>query len=270
MDKFYVRLPDRGLIRIEGEDRHAFLQNLLTNDIGLLKTAPSLYACLLTPQGKFLHDMIVREGNGVLFLDCEGGARAQDLYSRLNRYRLRAKVRISVEDTHPVCALFGDGNPAAPPDPRHRDMGRRSFEKPEGLREEPFAAWDTRRIALCIPDGSRDMEPEKTTLAECGIDRLHGVSYKKGCYVGQELTARMHHRGLAKKHLYIVEAAPGRTLPAPGADIADTHGAPVGIMRSSCGDRGLALLRDESLDSLPAQELTAAPLPGQSIPQKNA
>lgn len=239
MKTCFVKLQNRGLIHIEGEDRHAFLQGLITNNMDRLSPQNPLYACLLTPQGKFLHDFFVIEGDGFILLDCEGGARALDLYKRLNMYRLHSKVQISVEDENDVYAIFGadDTNLA---DPRHPGMGARSFERPESMEERPFEEWDRHRIALTIPDGSRDMVPAQSTLLECHIDTLNGIDFKKGCYVGQELTARMHHRGLAKKHLYTIE---GDNLPESGEDIM-LEGKLIGQMRSKCGNIGLALLKD--------------------------
>ncbi len=246
-DQFFVKLNGRGLIHLEGEDRYDFLQSLISNDIGLLQSQPAFYACLLTPQGKFLHDFFVIEGDGFLLLDCEGGERALDLYKRLMLYRLRAKVQISVEEHNEVYAVFGSNAPStAWPDPRSTALGQRSFQKPEALEEKDFAAWDERRIHLGIPDGSRDMIVDKSTLLESNVDKFNGISYKKGCYVGQELTARMHYRGLAKKHLYPVEAS---ALPAPGEDIT-VDGKLAGEMRSSCRNVGLALLKDDLLPLL--------------------
>ncbi len=227
-DKYYTSLSGRGLIHLEGPDRHDFLQGLITNDMNALKPGEALYACLLTPQGKFLHDFFVSEGDGFTLLECEGGERAQDLYERLNKYRLRADVQISVEENVPVYVIFGEQNAPGYFDPRHPDMGFRSFEKPD-LPEKPFEQWDRRRIELGIPDGSRDMVVEKSTLDEAHIEKWNGVSYEKGCYVGQELTARMHHRGLGKKHLQTVQL---NALP----DKAE--------LRSTCGDIGLALVRE--------------------------
>ncbi len=249
MDKFFVKLPHRGLIHIEGDDRTGFLQNLVSNDMGLLAKQKSLYACLLTPQGKFLHDFFIQQGDGFLLLDCEGGERAQDLYKRLNLYRLRAKVQISVEENNEVYAIFGSRSSGIP-DPRHPEMGTRGFEKPEDMEERDFEAWDRRRILLGIPDGSRDMMAEKSTLLECNIDKFNGICFKKGCYVGQELTARMHHRGLAKKHLYTVQGA----VPVFGVDI-EARDKLIGEMRSSCGDVGLALLKDDLLPLLQGQSI---------------
>ncbi len=229
MDSFFTKLPNRGLIHLEGPDRHDFLQGLITNDIEKLEPGKALYACLLTPQGKFLHDFFVTEGDSFTLLECEDGERAQDLFERLNKYRLHADVQISVEESVPVYAIFGNQNAPGYPDPRNPEMGYRSFEKPNGLEEKPFDEWDCHRITLGIPDGSRDMIPEKSTLDEANIEKWNGVSYEKGCYVGQELTARMHHRGLGKKHLQTVQL---NALP----DKAE--------LRSSCGDIGLALVRE--------------------------
>lgn len=233
---FYVSLPARGLIHIEGEDRKSFLQGLISNDVSCDFAGRIVYACLLTPQGKFLHDFFVHDTNDVLLVDCEGGERTKDLYDRLIKYRLRSKIKISMEDHIPVYATFGD-NAMGLADPRHPMMGRRSFEKPDA-EEKPFEEWDRRRITHTIPDGSRDMEIEKSTLLECGIDKLNGIDWNKGCYMGQELTARMHYRGLAKKHLYTVRL--NGAAPPPFSDLP--NGAQ---MRSSCGDMGLALMKDD-------------------------
>lgn len=223
---FFVKLKNRGLIHLEGPDRHTFLQDLITNDIEKLSTDRPLYACLLTPQGKFLHDFFVMEGKNFTLLDCEGGERAQDLFNRLNMYRLRKDVQISVEETNDVYAVFGA--PIGLPDPRDPEMGNRTFEKPD-LKEKPFETWDKHRITLTIPDGSRDLIPEKSTMDEARMDQLSAIDYDKGCYVGQELTARMHYRGLGKKHLQTVQTG---ELPEKAE------------LRSSCGDIGIALVKN--------------------------
>ena len=158
-------------------------------------------------------------------------------------------MKLSVEEDIPVYAVFGEKPNGAYTDPRHADMGWRVlYTKPENLPEQPFETWDKHRIRLGIPDGSRDMEIERSTLIECNIDRLHGVSFTKGCFVGQELTARMHNRGLAKRHLYPVAV----TDPAlkKGDDIL-VDGALAGTLRSRCGDVALASLKDELAGSLP-------------------
>ena len=246
---FYTKLPDRGLVQIEGEDRHEFLQGMITNDIHLLDSQPAIYACLLSPQGKFLHDFFVSNGpDGAIFLECEGRARAYDLYERLKKYRLRSKVQISVEEDIDVFSCFGTEPQPGYPDPRHKEMGWRSFAKPaDNAEEKSFDEWDAHRIALCVPDGSRDMVVNNSTMLECRIDKLNGVSFEKGCYVGQELTARMHHRGLAKKHLYALHFE--HTPPAYRESI-EYEGHLIGEMRSRCGHNGIAQLKDSAIDKL--------------------
>lgn len=222
---FYVKLKNRGLLHIEGPDRHAFLQDLITNDIEKLSPDKPLYACFLTPQGKFLHDFFVIEGKGFTLLDCEGDHRAADLFRLLNIYRLRKDVQISIEERNDVYAVFGA--PIGLPDSRDPEMGRRTFEKPD-LPERPFENWDKHRITLTIPDGSRDLMVEKSTMDEARMDQINAIDYDKGCYIGQELTARMHYRGLGKKHLQTVKLD---ELPENAE------------LRSSCGDVGIALVK---------------------------
>lgn len=241
---FFVKLPDRGLIQIKGDDRYNFLQGLISNDVETLKNTPVLYSCLLTPQGKFLYDFfIIAEPDGLL-LDCEGGQRAQDLYKRLTLYRLRSKITLFLKDNHPVYAGTGTIPENAFPDPRHPDMGWRSFKQPNNIKEKTFSTWDAHRIRLGVPDGSRDMIPEKSTLLECNIDKLNGVSFAKGCYVGQEVTARMKYRGLAKKHLYPVRFTNHDFEPYNEIKL---NGKTIGDMRSVCDAYGLALLKDDSI-----------------------
>lgn len=250
MDKdFYVSLPARGAVRVGGPDRRAFLQGLISNDVALLDSQPCVYACLLTPQGKFLHDFFMTEQGDTITLECEGGGRALHLHDTLKKFRLRSKITLECAENIDVYAINSTRPQAgSAPDPRHPAMGARSLQKPD-LREAPFADWDRRRILLGIPDGSRDMIPEQSTLLESGIDHLHGLSLSKGCYMGQELTARMHYRGLAKKHLYPVRSTGGAPLPPPGTDIL-TGGHLAGTMRSSSGEIGLVLLKDGMIPNL--------------------
>lgn len=245
---FYTQLKNRGLIHIEGEDRVEFLQGLVTNDVTKLQEQRIQYACLLTPQGKFLHDFFVHWGDDFILLDCEGGFRAEDLFERLNKYRLRSKVTLSLEKENPVYAIMGCELENALPDPRHFALGARRFEKPDTLTREDFDEWDKQRIILGIPDGSRDLEVERSTLLECNLDRFNAIDWDKGCYMGQELTARMKYRNLGKKHLQVIKFT-GMAVPAPFQDI-DIDGKTIGTMRSSSGDIGLALIKDEALEIL--------------------
>lgn len=241
---FFVPLRNRGLIHIEGADRVDFLQGLVSNDVSRLEEKKIMYACLLTPQGKFLHDFFMHHGDGFILLDCEGGPRAKDLYDRLSKYRLRADVQLSVEEDHPAYAIFHDETGL--PDPRHFKMGYRSFEKPD-LPEEHFEEWDQQRIILGVPDGSRDLELERSTLLEANIDKLHGIDWDKGCYMGQELTARMHYRNLGKKHLQVIQFDGHPAAPFTDLQIGDKV---IGNMRSSSNNIGLAIIKDDALEGL--------------------
>ncbi len=223
---YYVTLNNRGIINISGKDRRSFLQGLITNDINLLDSQDCIYACLLTPQGKFLYDFFITEERDTLTLDCEGGDRLKDLTKLLNMYKLRAEATITAKDNIPVYVIIGAD--IGHKDPRHVDMGYRSFKKPQNIDKAPFEAWDTNRIKLCIPDGSRDLIPKKSTMDEGKMDQRNAISYDKGCYVGQELTARMHYRGLGKKHLQTVSL---NNLPE-GAEL-----------RSTCDNIGIALVK---------------------------
>ncbi|MCB1783962.1 MAG: folate-binding protein YgfZ [Alphaproteobacteria bacterium] len=250
---FFSTLKNRGLLRISGPDARKFLQGLITNDIDKLDNRPCIYACLLTPQGKFLYDFFITEENNILTLDCEGGPRLQALEKLLGMYRLRANVEIKSEDNTPVYAILQDSNTpilqSSAPDPRHPDMGARSFEKPQNIIESPFEAWDRHRINLTIPDGSRDLIPQNSTMEEANMDEQNAIDYNKGCYLGQELTARMHYRGLGKKHLKTVtpEYFQLENLPAAGT-ILEQNGQTIGEMRSSCQNIGLALLKDAAIN----------------------
>jgi len=249
-DSCFVKLKSRGLIHIEGEERKDLLQNIITNDLAFLSPDTALYSCLLSPQGKFLHDFFITEIGETLLLECEGGERAKDLYRRLKMYALRRKITFSVDEHIDVYAVFSDAKPAphAYKDPRHPDMGWRVHgEHPDNIPESPFETWDKHRISLCIPDGSRDLEIERANMLESNLDKLHAVSFTKGCFVGQELTARMNYRGLSKKHLYAVKINDD-TLQS-GDDIK-IEGKLTGTLRSRCGDIGLAQIKDAMLDNL--------------------
>lgn len=248
-NSFYTKLPGRGLIRVGGADAAAFLQNIITNDIRALNHQPALYACFLSAQGKFLHDFFVTKQDDSYLLECEGGDRAADLMKKIKLYKIGMKVELSCDPEIDIYAVIDASASAGYPDPRHPAMGWRSFIKPDALPERDFTAWDEHRLRLSIPDGSRDMIVGSDTLLDCNIDKFYGLSFDKGCYVGQEITARMHLRGLVKKHLHTVEI--NGPVPAPGTDI-HINGKLCGQMRSSCGQVGLAMIRDDFLEEFRA------------------
>ncbi len=243
---FYVTLQNRGLITVSGPDKFDFLQGLITNDLEKLNNDSLLYSCLLTPQGKFLFDFFISQDDEHFYLDCEGGQRAEALAEALKKFILRTDVRFKVQPHHLVFAVFGAPE-VGKPDPRHPQMGHRSFDEPSTLSEEDFHTWDRQRIQLGVPDGSRDLFPERSTMDEGRLDQFNAIDYKKGCYVGQELTARMHYRGLGKKHLYPVEFKEKAYI--PGQEIV-IKGASVGEMRSLCGQYGMILLKDSVVEGM--------------------
>jgi hypothetical protein len=262
-------LPERGIFAVAGPDRRSFLQGLVSNDVEKLASGRAAYAALLTPQGRYLHDFIMVEQGEAIWLDAEA-ARLADLRRRLTIYRLRAKVEIAERPDLGVAAVFGDGALAAfglpgDPgailpwdggvllvDPRRTELGARLIVDrlrlarlaESGLTEADFTAYDRHRLALGVPDGSRDLVPEKSILLESGFDELNGIDWQKGCYVGQELTARTKYRGLIKKRLFPVRID-GPT-PEPGAPVT-LDGNEAGEMRSARDGIGLALLRLEAV-----------------------
>jgi folate-binding protein YgfZ len=195
-------LIDRALLRLSGEDVRGFLQGLVTHDLALLAPERPLWAGLLTPQGKALFDFILwAEGDDVL-IDCEAAA-AGDLTKRLALYRLRRKVAIEPAEGSAVhWSLDGDG----PADPRLPGLGRRWLAAPD----EPAEGWLAHRLSLGVTEGRAELGSDKTLWLECNAAELNGVSFTKGCYVGQENTARMNYRAKVNRRLVVVAAdAPG-------------------------------------------------------------
>ena len=245
-------LPDRGVIVVEGEERVAFLQGLVSNDVTLVAPGRAVWAAMLTPQGKWLADFFILAGDDGLLIDCER-SQAGMLVARLSRFRLRAKVAVSDRSaTVTVAAAWGREPPplsdaVVAADPRLPDAGWRIISAARISPTADAADWDLHRLALGLPDGARDLEAERTVLLEAGFDELNGVSWSKGCYMGQELTARTHYRGLLKRRLVPVDVQ--GELPPPGSPVL-RDGVEVGTMRSGRGTRGLAVLRLDQLDSV--------------------
>ncbi|WP_448203047.1 CAF17-like 4Fe-4S cluster assembly/insertion protein YgfZ [Azospirillum sp. sgz302134] len=267
----YAVLEDRGVIAVGGEDRAAFLQGLVSNDVLRVSEAQAAYALFLTPQGKFLHDFRIAECGGALLLDPET-ARREEFLRRLKMYKLRSKVTLEDRAAAMVAvALFGGdalarlGLPeeagatvpfaggVAFTDPRLPALGARAFlpraEAEAALATAGFvrreaADYDALRIGLGVPDGSLDLIPEKSIPLENDLDDLNAISWDKGCYMGQELTARTKYRALIKKKLFTV--AVDGPLPAPGTPVT-LDGREVGELRSGHGGTALALLRLEDV-----------------------
>lgn len=267
--KVHVPLATRGVIAVSGEPARDFLQGLITNDIQRVSPTCAIYAALLTPQGKFLHDFFIVQHKDRLLLDCKRD-RIPDLIKRLTMYRLRSKVEIADESETwevgvmlPIDNISSVNAPNEPQtagtsttrfdgvsyvDPRHADLGERTirlideddnFPTDETLMANYREAYEAVRISLGIPDTGIDLIADKSMPLESGFDELHGVDFEKGCYVGQEVTARMKHRNLVKKRLFPITfeggVADGATVKCGDVD--------AGEVRSAMAGRGIALLR---------------------------
>ena len=278
---FVSTLTDRGILAISGEDRVTFLQGLISNDVTRVSAERAIYSALLTPQGKFLHDFfLLAQGDGFL-LDCERDRR-DDLHQRLRRYKLRSKVQIvDVADEYETVAIVGDNAAAAVGlagcergsataflggvafiDPRLPELGVRVVLPRAGaaealvalgLPERKAADYDELCLRLGVPRGSRDMPADKAFLLESGFDELNGIDWQKGCYVGQELTARTKYRGLVRKRLLPVEIDGPAPEPGTPVMLGERH---AGDMRSVAGTIGLALLRLEMVGAAASGEGT--------------
>lgn len=266
-----ARLPERGVLAVSGPDRVVFLQGLVSNDVATAAPGRAVWAALLTPQGKWLADFFILAEAERLLLDCERKQVAM-LLARLGRYRLRAAVALAdLSEEMLVYAAWGGAPESAPgviaaPDPRLPEAGWRVLSPVALPANASFEEWDLHRLALGLPDGSRDLEPERTLLLEAGFDELNGVSWDKGCYMGQELTARTRYRGLVKRRLLPVGIA--GPLPSPRTPVLGA-GAERGTMCSGRQDRGLASLRLDALASpLRCGEATLTPrlLPWMRLP----
>ena len=255
-----LHLTDRAVIALEGGEAREFLQGLITNDIAQLAPGSGVYAALLTPQGKIQFDFLVTEGDGALLLDCAAD-RAEALLKRLTMYRLRAKVGIALRPQLSVYVGLS-GRPAERAitftDPRLAALGLRSIgavaEMPDFL--EGPATYHAERLRLGVPESS-DFGSDRIFALDAGLDELHGVSFTKGCYVGQELTARMKHRGTARKRILALQAE--NALPAPGTPVM-SETAEIGEILSVYGLAGFALMRLDRLSEAKAP-LTANNMP---------
>ncbi|HXL13820.1 MAG TPA: folate-binding protein [Bradyrhizobium sp.] len=258
-------LSDRGVVKVGGEDARNFLNGLVTTDVTLLRPSLGRFGALLTPQGKITVDFLVTEvpaGHGGGFLiDCPR-ALAQGLADKLGFYKLRAKVSIeNLSDSLGVLAAW-DGDLSVKPDlafadPRDERLGWRILI-PEELAQKvadligadlvDSKAYDAHRIASSVPRGGLDFTYGDAFPHETNMDRLHGVDFDKGCYVGQEVVSRMQHRGTARSRM--IRVMLDGPAPEPGAAIV-AGDKPVGTMGSTAGHNGLALLRiDRVADAL--------------------
>ncbi|SIO31937.1 hypothetical protein SAMN05444722_1410 [Rhodovulum sp. ES.010] len=230
---------DRTVLKITGEDRAYFLQGLVTNDVSDVD-GRLVYAAMLTPQGKYLADFFLTARDDTILLDVKTDL-AEALIQRLSMYKLRARVEIAPAGLHVLRGL-GEPPASALPDPRHAALGWRAYVDEPG--PEGATDWNAIRVTHCIPETGIELVPEETFILEAGLERLHGVDFHKGCYVGQEVTARMKHKTELKKGLATVTvegAAPVGTAIMAGEKLA-------GTLYTQAGGRGIAHLRFDRAD----------------------
>jgi folate-binding protein YgfZ len=246
-----LHATDRTVLRVSGPDALDFLQGLVTNDVRRLAEGP-VYAALLSPQGKYLFDFFLVPADGDVLVDVKAD-RAAALAQRLGMYRLRAKVAVEPTD---LAVVVGLGAPpaGAVADPRHPELGWRAWVTDPAALLAGMAALapgeiEARRVALVVPEAGVELQPDESYILEMGFERLNGVDFRKGCYVGQEVTARMKHKTELRKGLARV-VVDGDA--APGSEIL-RDGRAVGTLFTTAGDRGLAYLRFDRAEG----ELTA-------------
>src|SRR6185312_13204055 len=260
-------LPDRGVVKVSGEDARDFLNGLVTTDVTLLQPGLGRFGALLTPQGKITADFLITEapaGHGGGFLIDVPRALAQNLADKLGFYKLRAKVAVeNISESMGVLAVW-DGEPAVKPDlafadPRHEALGWRILA-PEDLKQKvadligadltDSDAYEAHRIASGAPRGGLDFMYSDAFPHETNMDRLHGVDFDKGCYVGQEVVSRMQHRGTARTRTVNILLEGPSVEPGTAILAGDKQ---VGTVGSSAGGTGLALIRtDRAIDALDA------------------
>ena len=260
-------LPDRGVVKVSGESARDFLNGLVTTDLTLLRPGLGRFGALLTPQGKIVADFLLTEApaahGGGFLIDCPR-ALAPTLADKLGFYKLRAKVGIeNLSGSLGVLAAWGGDLDMKPDlafaDPRTIALGWRILAPEElakkvadliGAELVDSAAYEAHRIASGVPRGGLDFMYGDAFPHETNMDRLHGVDFEKGCYVGQEVVSRMQHRGTARtRTVRVIIDGPS---PEPGATIL-AGDKPIGTMGSTAGHHGLALIRtDRAADALQA------------------
>lgn len=234
-------LDNRTVLAVTGAEARPFLQGLLTQDVLALAPDRPLYAGLLSPQGKALFAMILHDdGAGGVLIDVAAD-RADALARRLAMYRLRKAVTIAPAPVA-VLAAWGDAADGGPADPRADALGARWLGA-AGSAPDGAAAWEAHRLAVGVP-GDEDIGSDELLWLEAGGDLLNGVSFAKGCYVGQENTARMHHRDKVRRRLLPVALA---GHPGEARGVTDSAGRSVGTLRGHADGLGIAHLRVEAV-----------------------
>ena len=243
-----AHLTDRGVVRVSGPEARSFLQGLVTGNVVTLGEGEARWAALLSPQGKILFDFLMSAESDAIWLDVNR-EKVAELVKRLTMYRLRAKVEIADESANfEIVALYGGAPGEGARDSRHPDMGTRLIVPADRIEAQMLtfggdfglADYAAHRIALGVPEGGVDFAYGDAFPHEADMDQLNGVDFKKGCFVGQEVVARMHYRGTTRNR--VLKVLLDGAAPPPGA-IVMAGEIKIGTMGSSAGAQGLALLR---------------------------
>lgn len=266
-----IKLEDRIIIELIGTDTKGFLQALVTNNLDLVSCNKSIYAALLSPQGKYIFDFFIFESslNGLLSIDCEIN-RYQELLEKLNIYKLRNKIDFNINKNITIFSIYGSdyselildlemnniegdtkkvNNNIIIIDPRNKNLGLRIYSNTDNflkkLDQIPYGTaseLDYNRIQLTVPNPAVDLEIEKSFLIENNFELINAIDFNKGCYIGQENTARQKYRGTTKKKLVAVRVI-GQNI-SNGTKIFHDEKI-IGTMRSSCKDIGLVTIRTD-------------------------
>jgi folate-binding protein YgfZ len=266
-----IKLEDRIIIELIGTNTKDFLQALITNNIDLVSCNKSIYAALLSPQGKYIFDFFIFESplNGLLSIDCERN-RYQELLEKLNIYKLRSKIDFNINKNITIFSIYGSdysklildlemnniegdtkkvNNNIIIIDPRNKNLGLRIYSNTDNflkkLDQIPYGTaseLDYNRIQLTVPNPAVDLEIEKSFLIENNFELINAIDFNKGCYIGQENTARQKYRGTTKKKLVAVRVI-GQNI-SNGTKIFHDKKI-IGTMRSSCKDIGLVTIRTD-------------------------
>ncbi|MDR2548195.1 MAG: folate-binding protein [Rickettsiales bacterium] len=246
----YIPLQSRGVIVLYGPDTRDFLQGIITNDINKLDSQKAIYSLLLSPQGKYLYDFfLIRYGKYIL-LECEN-VYLQQIIEKLDLLKTYLRVKIKdVSSLYKVGILFDTKSTECNEskiifqDSRHKSLGMRIIHKGEIKQSAgDFTQYEKVRIQNLIPDGARDMVQNSSFPLQYLIDKVNGISFNKGCYIGQEVVNRMSRQETFRRKLYLVEG--NSALPNIGTKVTNENNEEIGELRSSVDNIGLALLYTE-------------------------
>ena len=277
-----IKLTDRIILELIGTDTKDFLQALVTNNINLISNKKSIYAALLSPQGKYIFDFFIFENpiNRLISIDCASN-RYEELLKKLNMYKLRNKIVFNINKNISVLGIYGSNysellldldmnhfegntkkinNTIIIIDPRNKNLGLRIYsnitcdiKKLDQIPNGALSEFDYNRLKLKVPNPEIDLEIEKSFLIENNFESINAIDFNKGCYIGQENTARQKYRGTAKKKLVLVRIYGQNIINGTKIYVNEKI---IGTMRSSCKDLGLVTIKTAIYEEYKNNKLT--------------